>query len=94
MTGGWFGYVEAGWGPEETVAAPLNAGVGGREAGAAGSDVIGAGTAAGPMPGPMALASCLLIHFNNMEKKVKGNVRSKTFGPVNGRNLLVKVDIG
>lgn len=61
MTGGWV-YAEAGWGPEDTVAAakaPDDAAVGGAgsEAGAGGSDVRGAGTAAGPMPGPMALAS-------------------------------------
>jgi hypothetical protein len=63
MTGGCGGYAEAGWGPEETVAAVYadapGIGGAGNEAGAGGSVVRGAGTAAGPIPGPMALISCL-----------------------------------
>lgn len=66
MTGDGWGYSEAGWGPDDTVAA-LNAGfaplvwTGG--AGSDGADwVKGEGAAAVPIPGPMALASCL---YNN-----------------------------
>ena len=69
MTGaGWEGKRDGGWGPEETVAAeyagfgtgtPAPVGGAGREAGAGGSVFRGAGMAAGPIPGPMALTSCL-----------------------------------
>ena len=66
MTGGGCGgYIEAGWGPEETVAAAYVGseafwmGGAGREAGGGGRVVRGAGTAAGPIPGPIALTSCL-----------------------------------
>ena len=65
------GYIDAGCGPEETVAAenagsatggatPDNGGAG-KEAGAGGREVIGGGGTAGPMPGPIAL-SCLYHH--------------------------------
>ena len=66
MTGG--GYAEAGCGPDETVAAEYAGfpkfvdacGVAGSDAGAGGNvDVNGGGTAAGPMPGPIAFTSCL-----------------------------------
>lgn len=60
MTGGWALYIEAGCGPEETVAAeyaPEFVGGAGNEAGAGGRDVKGGGTAAGPIPGPIALTS-------------------------------------
>lgn len=68
MTGGWLEYTEAGWGPDETVAAEYAGwdiepaawmGGAGNDAGAGGSVVMGGGgAAAGPIPGPIALASC------------------------------------
>jgi len=49
--------MEAGCGPETIVAAEYAWGAAGREEGAGGRLVSGAGTAAGPIPGPMALVS-------------------------------------
>jgi hypothetical protein len=61
--GGWFEYIEAGCGPEETVAAEYApeladaCGGAGRDAGGGGNVANGGGTAAGPIPGPIALIS-------------------------------------
>jgi len=65
MTGvGCPGYIEAGCGPDETVAAeyepdPEACGGAGSDAGGGGNPVKGAGAAAGPIPGPIALVSWL-----------------------------------
>jgi hypothetical protein len=64
MTGGWLEYIEAGWGPDETVAAeyevPEACGGAGSDAGAGGKPAItGGGAEAGPIPGPIALISWL-----------------------------------
>ena len=102
MTGGaGAGYIDAGCGPDDIVAA-LNEGSFDTEStglggiGRAGCAARGGGAAAGPMPGPIALASCL-------QKKIKSQfsfkawwqyVRSETLGAVNGCNLFVEVDVG
>jgi hypothetical protein len=64
MTGAGFGYIDAGCGPDDIVAAlnegsfdTASMGLGG--IGRAGCAARGGGAAAGPMPGPIAFASCL-----------------------------------
>lgn len=62
MTGGGGESMDAGVGPDETIAvagALLWIGGAGSEAGGGGSEVNGAGIAAGPIPGPIALTSAL-----------------------------------
>ena len=69
--------MEAGCGPDETVAAEyapgLDCGGAGREAGAGGSVARGGGIATGPIPGPMTLVSCLFVEsITDIVSKKKG----------------------